>query len=82
MWNATNVLRAIYHNFSVADEADGFRLKVDGFVSGDLRDLLAHHNDVKFSTYDMDNDASSRNCAGEFKVMPARPSTFLFSPND
>ncbi|XP_028391009.1 ficolin-1-like [Dendronephthya gigantea] len=53
---------AKYENFSVADESDKYRLTV-GKYSGNAGDSLAHHNQMKFTTKDNDNDASSADCA-------------------
>ena len=46
---------ALYDQFRVASEADGFRLSL-GSYSGDAGDSLAYSNDCKFSAWDRDND--------------------------
>ncbi|XP_032363559.1 microfibril-associated glycoprotein 4-like [Etheostoma spectabile] len=54
---------ARYKSFSVGP-CDGFILTVSGFVNGGAGDsLTGHHNGMKFSTFDKDQDASSANCA-------------------
>ena len=54
---------AIYDTFEISDEADGYRITVDGF-SGTATDGLKEHNKMKFSTKDRDNDKDSNgNCA-------------------
>ncbi|KAK3740415.1 hypothetical protein QZH41_009480 [Actinostola sp. cb2023] len=50
-----NTRYAEYDSFYVADEADNYRLTV-GKYSGDAKDALAYHNNMKFSTKDRDND--------------------------
>ena len=56
---------AEYWSFSVADEADLYRLDVAGY-SGDAGDVLMHHNGMNFTTYDIDNDQQSQsNCAAD-----------------
>ena len=50
---------AIYSSFTVADEANGYRLNFGNFLSGNAGDSLAGHNGCKFSTKDRDNDANS-----------------------
>ncbi|OWF43606.1 Angiopoietin-4 [Mizuhopecten yessoensis] len=48
---------AEYTVFSVANEADNYRLTLSGF-SGDVLDMFSGmHNGQVFSTVDMDNDA-------------------------
>ena len=56
-----------YETFRVAGPEDMYRLTIrdrnaDKSTSG-VRDAMANHNGQKFSTYDMDNDPSTRNCA-------------------
>ncbi|XP_043205498.1 microfibril-associated glycoprotein 4-like [Amphibalanus amphitrite] len=46
---------AIYSTFSVSDEADGYRLTVEGY-SGDAGDSLSAHSGLRFSTRDRDQD--------------------------
>ncbi|XP_059166132.1 ficolin-1-like [Physella acuta] len=54
---------AKYSRFSVYGEVEGYRLKVSGY-SGNAGDALVFvHNNMKFSTFDKDNDPDSRNCA-------------------
>ena len=51
---------AMYENFRIADEADGYRLTVNGF-SGDAGDSLTlYHNGDMFSTKDKDNDRKKK----------------------
>ncbi|KAK7919202.1 hypothetical protein WMY93_010486 [Mugilogobius chulae] len=54
---------ARYSSFSVGSECDGYRLTVSGFTDGGAGDSLAHHNSMKFSTFDKDQDPDTRNCA-------------------
>ncbi|XP_043089118.1 microfibril-associated glycoprotein 4-like [Puntigrus tetrazona] len=54
---------ALYQSFSVSSEADGYRLRVSGFVNGGAGDSLSYHNGMKFSTFDQDRDLSAENCA-------------------
>ncbi|CAG0924274.1 unnamed protein product, partial [Notodromas monacha] len=57
-----NFFVADYAGFHVGAESDGFRLHVSGF-SGNLSDSLGYHSGMRFSTPDVDNDASSTHCA-------------------
>ncbi|XP_059167885.1 ficolin-1-like [Physella acuta] len=53
---------AQYSSFNISSESDGYRLHVGGYT-GDYADNLAYHNDMKFSTFDQDNDMIGLNCA-------------------
>ena len=57
---------ATYQKFTIASEADGYRLDFVDYA-GDAGDSLGYHNGMKFSTFDRDNDKSSGNCASSFK---------------
>ncbi|GFS05169.1 angiopoietin-related protein 1 [Elysia marginata] len=55
-----NELYAQYTSFQVAEESDGYRLRL-GSHSGTLEEMssglgFSYHNDQKFSTKDVDND--------------------------
>uniref|UniRef100_A0A1I8I3K5 Fibrinogen C-terminal domain-containing protein n=1 Tax=Macrostomum lignano TaxID=282301 RepID=A0A1I8I3K5_9PLAT len=67
LWNGTEFW-ADYSSFSVASEADKFRLSISGFSASHpgVGDCMAFHNGMKFSTHDKDNHASRRNCAKQF----------------
>ncbi|XP_048051117.1 microfibril-associated glycoprotein 4-like [Megalobrama amblycephala] len=54
---------AQYSSFSVDCETDGYKLLVSGFKDGGAGDSLTHHNGMKFSTFDKDQDTSGENCA-------------------
>ena len=59
----SRIYHAIYSKFEISNEADGYRLEVDGY-SGNARDSMSYHNGMKFSTKDKDNDmATGSNCA-------------------
>lgn len=57
---------AKYSSFSVASEADKYKLTVGGY-SGTAGDSLSHHNGKKFTTKDQDNDNAGGNCAISFE---------------
>lgn len=69
-WNGRKYY-AIYDLFRVSNEADGYRLQVNGYhgTSGDsLTSIRDNHNGMRFSTYDRDNDRRIyNNCAMHFK---------------
>ncbi|XP_059166069.1 ficolin-2-like [Physella acuta] len=57
---------AKYLRFRVYGEVEGYRLKVSGY-SGNAGDALINvQNNMKFSTFDRDNDAKNVNCAEVF----------------
>ena len=55
---------AEYRIFNVDNEADGYRLHVSGF-QGTAGDSLTYNNNMKFSTYDKDNDLWQHSCAAK-----------------
>ncbi|XP_066927839.1 ficolin-2-like [Clytia hemisphaerica] len=58
---------AKYSKFSVGDEWVEYKLHIAGY-SGNAGDNMKIHDGMKFSTYDNDNDADSRNCAVLYKA--------------
>uniref|UniRef100_A0A1I8FBL8 Fibrinogen C-terminal domain-containing protein n=1 Tax=Macrostomum lignano TaxID=282301 RepID=A0A1I8FBL8_9PLAT len=68
LWNGTEFW-ADYSSFSVASEADKFRLSVSGFHGShpSLGDVMAFHNGMQFSTIDSDNDAGDGSCSLTYK---------------
>ncbi|XP_022791932.1 ficolin-1-like, partial [Stylophora pistillata] len=62
-----NIRYAEYDNFTVADEADKYRLLI-GRYSGTARDSLRWQNKMQFSTKDHDNDQCSHcSCSKLYK---------------
>ncbi|KPA18774.1 ficolin-2 [Candidatus Magnetomorum sp. HK-1] len=57
---------AQYSSFLVDDESNKYQLTVGGF-SGDAGDSLRVHNNMFFSTNDVDNDVSGGNCSKSYK---------------
>ena len=53
---------ANYSTFHVGSATEYYKLKVGGYT-GDAGDSLSHHNGMKFSTIDNDNDLHASNCA-------------------
>ena len=44
-------------------EAEGYQLNVGGYTGNAGKDAMAYSNGRRFTTYDVDNDHYSRNCA-------------------
>ncbi|XP_068505204.1 fibrinogen C domain-containing protein 1-like isoform X2 [Syngnathus scovelli] len=66
IFNGSNYY-ALYDDFSVGHEKDGYQLLVSGY-SGNAGDNLASHSGMKFTTKDRDQDkASGGNCANDYK---------------
>ena len=51
-----------YQTFCISDLADNYRLTVGGGTGDDNHNALEYNNGQYFTTYDRDNDDSSRNC--------------------
>ncbi|XP_059162543.1 ficolin-2-like [Physella acuta] len=63
VFNGTSYF-AKYSNFYISSEADGYRLHVGNYTGNAGRDDLRYHDDMKFSTFDVDNDfAVNGSCA-------------------
>ena len=57
---------AHYQAFTVHDVTTAYRMNVDPFgYEGTLKDRFSYHDDMKFSTFDRDNDKHSTNCCDE-----------------
>ncbi|KAK7929475.1 hypothetical protein WMY93_005870 [Mugilogobius chulae] len=57
---------ARYSSFSVGENCDGYKLTVSGFTDGGAGDSLSGHNNMKFTTFDKDQDVWENNCAKTF----------------
>ncbi|XP_075115263.1 ficolin-2-like [Leptodactylus fuscus] len=58
---------AKYNSFKIMGENEKYKLVLGGFTGGNMGDSLLHHNGMKFSTRDQDNDPDNRNCADLYK---------------
>ena len=66
MMNATKNKKSVrYADFHITNAASKYTLHVNGFNST-LADALKRHNRHRFSTFDLDNDSFSNNCASMF----------------
>ncbi|XP_044034165.1 microfibril-associated glycoprotein 4-like isoform X4 [Siniperca chuatsi] len=54
---------ARYSTFAVDSESSGYLLHVSGFIDGGAGDSLSSHDELKFSTFDNDQDSLSDSCA-------------------
>ena len=62
-WNGTT-LWAYYDSINVGPESDNYRLTVSGYDRrSTASDAMDYQNNMKFSTYDRDNDRHEVNCA-------------------
>ncbi|KAG9330006.1 hypothetical protein JZ751_028283 [Albula glossodonta] len=53
-----------YSSFHIDRESEGYKLHVSGYIDGGAGDSLTQHNEMKFTTFDKDQDHhSSSNCA-------------------
>ncbi|XP_066930198.1 fibrinogen-like protein A [Clytia hemisphaerica] len=71
MKGQTKLVFAKYDTFEIGDEASKYTLTISG-VSGDAPhstgslSFLVYHNNMKFSTYDQDNDKASGHCSTHY----------------
>lgn len=64
-WETENrTFYAGYENFTIAGEKDQYRLHLGRRIDGD--DIMGDHKNMRFSTYDQDNDESTKECATKF----------------
>ncbi|XP_052864054.1 fibrinogen-like protein A [Anopheles cruzii] len=54
---------ALYSAFEIGNETEQYNLKTLGAYHGTAGDSLSHQKNMKFSTYDRDNDMQGLNCA-------------------
>ncbi|XP_051861848.1 fibrinogen-like protein 1 isoform X1 [Drosophila albomicans] len=57
-----NSFYARYDDFKISDEDHGYSLSL-GEYKGNIRDVMRYNENMKFTTFDRDNDLYSRNCA-------------------
>ena len=51
-----------YETFYVDSETNGFKLKIENKINGDLPDSFSYHNGAKFSTFDKSQDGNNAAC--------------------
>ncbi|XP_056266087.1 microfibril-associated glycoprotein 4-like [Pseudoliparis swirei] len=57
---------AKYSPFSIDSENSGYQLRLGGFTGGAAGDSLMEHNNMKFTTFDKDQDVWDKNCAQHY----------------
>lgn len=79
---------AQYSSFSIDTEKAGYQLHLGSFTGGTAGDSLTEHNNMKFTTFDKDQDIWDKNCAQHFlggfwyyNCHLANP-TGMFTPNN
>ncbi|XP_051242624.1 microfibril-associated glycoprotein 4-like [Dicentrarchus labrax] len=64
-WEGGKVF-AQYSSFSIDTENAGYQLHVGSFTGGSAGDSLVNNNNMKFTTFDKDQDQWDKNCAQHF----------------
>ncbi|XP_055863478.1 protein scabrous-like [Biomphalaria glabrata] len=54
-----------FSDFRILNETNNYQLKI-GKYKGNASDEFSYHNNMKFSTFDRDNDVDTRNCALQY----------------
>ncbi|KAH8408590.1 hypothetical protein KR215_007946, partial [Drosophila sulfurigaster] len=57
-----SIFYARYDDFKISDEDHGYALSLSNF-KGNIWDAMRNHENLKFTTFDRDNDLYSANCA-------------------
>ncbi|XP_051861846.1 fibrinogen-like protein 1 isoform X2 [Drosophila albomicans] len=57
-----SIFYARYDDFKISDEDHGYALSLGKF-KGNIKDAMRNHENMKFTTFDRDNDPSYDNCA-------------------
>ncbi|XP_070837225.1 microfibril-associated glycoprotein 4-like [Chaetodon trifascialis] len=57
---------ARYSSFSIGPENTGYQLQLGSFTGGTAGDSLTNQNDMKFTTFDKDQDQWEKNCAQHY----------------
>ncbi|XP_058496145.1 microfibril-associated glycoprotein 4-like [Solea solea] len=57
---------ALYSSFSIESEKGGYQLHLGSYTGGGAGDSLINHNEMKFTTYDKDQDLWGNNCAHHY----------------
>ncbi|MEQ2285691.1 hypothetical protein AMECASPLE_034507 [Ameca splendens] len=57
---------AQYSSISIDSENTGYQLHLSSFTGGTAGDSLSNQKDMKFTTFDKDQDQSDENCAQHF----------------
>ncbi|XP_051861589.1 fibrinogen C domain-containing protein 1-like isoform X6 [Drosophila albomicans] len=60
-----SIFYARYDDFKTTDEDHGYALSLGKF-KGNIRDAMRFHENMKFTTFDRDNDPADNNCAVEY----------------
>uniref|UniRef100_A0A8C5R9P3 Fibrinogen C-terminal domain-containing protein n=1 Tax=Leptobrachium leishanense TaxID=445787 RepID=A0A8C5R9P3_9ANUR len=58
---------AKYASFQIMGETEKYKLLLGAFTEGNAGDSLTYHNNMKFSTFEQDNDGEASNCAAVYK---------------
>uniref|UniRef100_A0A8C5N357 Fibrinogen C-terminal domain-containing protein n=1 Tax=Leptobrachium leishanense TaxID=445787 RepID=A0A8C5N357_9ANUR len=58
---------AKYASFQIMGETEKYKLLLGAFTEGNAGDSLTFQNNMKFSTFEQDNDAEASNCAAVYK---------------
>ncbi|XP_051861019.1 angiopoietin-related protein 7-like isoform X3 [Drosophila albomicans] len=62
-----SVFYAGYDDFKISDEDHGYALSLGKFSETIIKDSMRYSENMKFSTFDRDNDFTGANCAADFE---------------
>ncbi|XP_060655464.1 fibrinogen-like protein 1 [Drosophila nasuta] len=58
---------ARYDDFKISDEDSGYKLSLGKFSGTIIEDAMRYHENIKFTTFDRDNDTDDGNCAIDYE---------------
>ncbi|XP_062135317.1 angiopoietin-related protein 7-like isoform X7 [Drosophila sulfurigaster albostrigata] len=62
-----SIYNARYDDFKISDEDSGYKISLGKFNGTIIEDAMRYHENMKFTTFDRDNDIGDGNCAVDYE---------------